>query len=95
VRFFHTPSCFSSKCYSPGGIVVSSQTSLSVYGPYQLTEMMLSLRSVLLALCFNTILFWAQTGATAWGAPWQSPNCTVGNMKIRKEWYAVPNSSNA
>ena len=60
-----------------------------------LTETMLSLRNVLLALCFNAILFWAQTGATAMGAPWQSPNCTVGNMKIRKEWYAVPNSSNA
>jgi hypothetical protein len=63
--------------------------------PYLLTETMLSLRNVLLALCFNTIFFWAQTGATATGAPWQSPNCTVENMKIRKEWYAVPNSSNA
>jgi hypothetical protein len=68
---------------------------LACYGPYQLTETMLSLRNVLLALCFNAILFWAQTGATAWGAPWQSPKCNVGNMKIRKEWYAVPNSSNA
>lgn len=77
------------------GIVVSLQTSLSAYGPYLLTETMLSLRNVLLALCFNAILCWAQTGATAMGAPWQSPNCTVGNMKIRKEWYAVPNSSNA
>jgi hypothetical protein len=63
--------------------------------PYLLTETMLSLRNVLLALCFNAIFFWAQTGVTAMGAPWQSPSCTVGNMKIRKEWYAVPNSSNA
>lgn len=55
---------------------------------YLLTEIMLSLRNVLLALCFNAMLFWAQMGATVVDGPWQSPNCTVENMKIRKEWYA-------